>query len=327
MAGSLSYEARVRIRDARATVEKAARRLLWGGRPSWQRLPNDVPWLDRPDADEQLQARPADATTAQLVDWRRDGWISVEDCVAPSDIDAMIATLDGLWEAPAPIANLTLLDLHESPDEPPRNLSHAEVLALPLAQRLRMRDVSHWRIHGLHYLDPAARRIFWNPRLREIASAVFGRHARPFAAINFMRGSEQLLHQDMAVFHIYPRNFLLGAWIACEDIPADSGPLVYYPGSHREPLFDGFDDYPQTNLRTADRALAARYQAHVDARAAHYPRREFLARKGQVLFWHGMLIHGGAPQLRPLASRKSMVLHYTVRGADRVREVEGPFNW
>ena len=46
-----------------------------------------------------------------------------------------------------------------------------------------------------------------------------------------------------------------------------------------------------------------------------------------MLFWHGMLLHGGAPVLRRGISRKSMVLHYTVRGADRAREVRGPFNW
>ena len=75
-----------------------------------------------------------------------------------------------------------------------------------------------------------------------------------------MTGSEQALHQDMAVFHIYPHDYLIGAWIACEDIVRESGPLVFYPGSHRTPLFPGFTDYPQTNLRTAGPDLARRYQ-------------------------------------------------------------------
>jgi ectoine hydroxylase-related dioxygenase (phytanoyl-CoA dioxygenase family) len=142
-----------------------------------------------------------------------------------------------------------------------------------------------------------------------------------------MSGSEQKLHQDMAVFHIHPQNFLLGAWIACEDIRRESGPLVFHPGSHRTPMWPGFTDYPQTNLRTADGATSDAYQRWVDGLATHHPRREFLARKGQVLLWHGMLIHGGAPRLDPTLSRKSFVVHYTVPGADRVREVEGPFSW
>ena len=72
-----------------------------------------------------------------------------------------------------------------------------------------------------------------------------------------MTGSEQALHQDMAVFHIWPCNFLIGAWIACEDVAEGSGPLVLYPGSHRAPFFPGFTQYPQTNLRTAYRETFA----------------------------------------------------------------------
>jgi ectoine hydroxylase-related dioxygenase (phytanoyl-CoA dioxygenase family) len=142
-----------------------------------------------------------------------------------------------------------------------------------------------------------------------------------------MTGSEQALHQDMAVFHIWPCNFLIGAWIACEDVAEGSGPLVLYPGSHRAPFFPGFTQYRQTNLRTADRETFRRYQDYVDDLATRFERREFRATKGQVLLWHGMLIHGGAAIARRGTSRKSMVLHYSVRGADRGREVHGPFNW
>jgi hypothetical protein len=92
-------------------------------------------------------------------------------------------------------------------------------------------------------------------------------------------------------------------------------------------MFPGFTDYPQTNLRTADDATAAGYQTWVDDAATRFERYEFCARKGQVLLWHGMLIHGGAPIRRRGTSRKSLVLHYSVRGADRAREVHGPFRW
>ena len=115
--------------------------------------------------------------------------------------------------------------------------------------------------------------------------------------------------------------------IACEDVTTDSGPLVIYPGSHRAGLFPRFDDYPQTNLRTANDAVSAAYQTWVDELATRFPRKEFLARKGDILLWHGMLIHGGVPVARRGTTRKSFVLHYTVRGADRAREVRGPFNW
>jgi len=92
-------------------------------------------------------------------------------------------------------------------------------------------------------------------------------------------------------------------------------------------MFPGFTDYPQTNLRTTDAATAASYQQWVDALASRHQRHEFSGKKGQVLLWHGMLIHGGAPIARRGTTRKSMVIHYSVRGADRGREVHGPFRW
>jgi hypothetical protein len=324
----LPYAARARIVEARGRVERAVRTLLHGSKPSWHRLPNHVPWFDAPDALAEVPRHAADAAEQALfTQWIRDGYFVVSGLVPTADVDEMVGVLDGLWDATAPIPSLTLLDLRESPDDPPRARTHAEVLALPPATRARMRAESQWRIHGFHYLDAAAERLFHHRGLRGIASRLFGRTARPFAAINFMAGSEQHVHQDMAVFHIYPHDYLIGAWIACEDIAPDSGPLVLYSGSHRAPFFPGFADYPQTNLRTADAALAAAYERYVEEVAGRYPRREFVARKGQVLLWHGMLVHGGAPVLRPGASRKSMVVHYTVRGADRAREVRGPVRW
>ncbi len=321
----LPYGIRAPLHRLRTRLERAQRALL-GSAPSWKRRPNVLPWFDGPDAlDAARRTSPDDVPL--LEKWIRDGYVVVDDCLDSEDIDAMVATVDGLWDAPRAVANLELLGLREAIDGEERNVAHRDLLALDPASRHRMREVSDWRIHGFHYVNEQASRIFWHPRLKAIASRIFARPAKPIAAINFMTGSEQALHQDMAVFHIYPHNYLMGAWIACENIAPESGPLVIYPGSHRIRLFSGFTEYPQTNLRTADPDTTRRYQDYVDALATQFERREFLARKGQVLFWHGMLIHGGAPVARRGTSRKSMVLHYSVRGADRAREVRGPFNW
>jgi len=312
------------LQRIRRRVEPTVRRVLGRTAPSWTREPNVLPWLDQPDALDRI-AGAADAPLLQR--WIEDGYVVVDDVVDRTDVDAMIAALDGLWDVAAPIAHLELLDLRDAPGESPRNVPHAEVLGWEPARRERVQAASDWRIHGFHYHDASARRVFSSPRLRDLVSRLFGRRARPFAAINFMKGSRQHLHQDMGVFHIYPHNYLIGAWIACEDIAAASGPLVVYPGSHRVPFFPGFADYPQTNLRTADAALAEAYEAHVEEIARRFPRHEFLARKGQVLLWHGMLVHGGAPVERPGSTRKSMVIHYSVRGADRAKEIRGPVRW
>ncbi len=298
----------------------------------WRAVPNELPWFDRPDAEEILGRRleSGELTAedhAMLTKWVRDGYVIIDGALDPADIDAMVATLDGLWDARQPIEGLTLLSISEKRGGPVRNYTHAELLQLDPDTRQRMRKVSNWRIHGFENLNAAAMNLYQSAKIREAVSKIFHQPAQTIASINFMYGSEQALHQDMAVFHIHPRNYLIGAWIACEDISPDSGPLSFCPGSHRVPLFGGFHDYPQTNLRTVNGALQTQYQAYVDAIAQNFVKKQFIGKRGQVLLWHGMLIHGGSPIQQPELSRKSMVLHYSVEGANRHAEVQGPFNW
>lgn len=182
------------------------------------------------------------------------------------------------------------------------------------------------RLHNLYREDACLDLIFRSAVLREYASVVFGTEAHPKYSINFLRGSEQAIHQDSTVFMTWPKNFLLGAWIALEDIGPDCGPLVYHPGSHRE-SWPGWTDPPQTCLKTCDRETAARYYAWVEETKAKYPAEVFTAKKGDVLLWHAGLFHGGSKIVNPALSRKSMVIHYVTATSDVASKCHGPFNW
>src|SRR2546428_7831649 len=163
------YGVRARLHRARTLMERATRALL-GSAPSWQRRPNILPWFDRPDALDAVRRHGRGPEEATLLEkWIRDGYVIVEDCVDAADIDAMVATLDGLWDALRTIPNLTLLGLRETLDGEQRDLAHGALVALDAATRRRMRRASDWRIHGLHHLDDHARRIFFNRKLRRLA--------------------------------------------------------------------------------------------------------------------------------------------------------------
>src|SRR5262249_41032317 len=187
----------------RNRIEPSVRRALGRTAPSWTREPDVLPWFDQPDALARIEGEP-DAPLLRR--WIGDGYVVVDDVVDRADVDAMVARLDGLWDAPSPVPHLVLLDLRDAPGEPSRNVPHAEVRGRARARRERGRVGSDWRIHGWPSPDASARGMFSSRRLRDLASRLFGRRARPFAAINFMKGSRQHLHQDMGVFHIYPRN-------------------------------------------------------------------------------------------------------------------------
>jgi len=44
--------------------------------------------------------------------------------------------------------------------------------------------------------------------------------------------------------------------------------------------------------------------------SADLERKEFHAKKGDILIWHANLLHGGSPIKQPGTTRKSMVLHF-----------------
>lgn len=301
--------------------------------PDWSEAKNVLPWFDRPDALEVLERKrqqgevgPADYEL--LKKWIVDGYVIIDTGVVPeADIDGMIEELDALFHAQVPFKDLLLLGVSETEGGPGKAMLHADVLALSKDIREKMPTNSNWRIHEFHAWSDSARRIYQNEELQRICSLIFGREAYPRSTINFMYGSQQLAHQDMAVFHIFPHNYLIGMWLACENIHPESGPLVYYPGSHRLGMWERFDSYPQTQLRTCTRDEHDGYHEWVAEAAKAFERKEFIAKKGQVLLWHGSLIHGGSGIKRKGLTRKSFVTHYLVDGVDHTRYVKGPFNW
>jgi hypothetical protein len=42
----------------------------------------------------------------------------------------------------------------------------------------------------------------------------------------------------------------------------------------------------------------------------------FMAKPGDVLFWHSALVHGGAPRLKPQATRRSLASRSLLAAAD-----------
>lgn len=295
--------------------------------------PRQEPWFDQPEAEHSIRALvergDIDASDAELLQkWVTEGYVVVRNSVPVEDIDGISALVDGLASAKRPVLGLTFLGIRESPSSELGKMSHRDFLdRYSESERLRILSESAWRIHGLHRWHRGIRRVFRNPELLRLASLIFRHRAIPTSSITFGRGSGQALHQDMAVFHILPRSFLIGCWVACEDILADSGPLVFCPGSHRTPWFAEFDNYPQTNLRTCDPSTSQRYHDWVAREAERFEQKRFLARKGDVLFWHPLLFHGGDMIKRMDSTRKSLVIHYMVRGSNRAWTVPGPFNW
>jgi hypothetical protein len=174
------------------------------------------------------------------------------------------------------------------------------------------------RIDSLRVQDswrtlPEVKQIACNTTILKLLSDLYGRRAFPFQTLNFSVGTQQHFHSDSVHFSSCPERFMVGVWVALEDIDSDNGPLLYYPGSHKLPIFtnehlgvnppqNGPDPYSHYPL------YMSAWRAIVDALGLKPL--EFHARKGQALIWSANLLHGGAAQKDLSRTRYSQVTHY-----------------
>lgn len=255
------------------------------------------PWLDRPDASERIEQKlRAGELTAeearQCRYWAENGYIIVER-LFPG------ALLDDVWEAYEGAIRNGKINL---PPEPAGD-----------------HDPYPGRFLNPH--EKAARfcRILKHPGLLHWIRVLMEREPKLLQTIASHKGSQQAVHSDSIHMTTYPLGYLSAAWIACEDIHPDSGPLVFYPGSHRLPFVFSKDvgisesDFQRQGYVSYQERYEPYIQRLIEERQLepHY----FHARKGDILIWHANLLHGGSQRRNLQLSRKAIVCHFFVKGA------------
>lgn len=145
----------------------------------------------------------------------------------------------------------------------------------------------------------------------------------PFQTINFINGSGQRAHSDSVHMTTYPLGYLIAAWIALEDIHPDSGPLFYYPGSHKLPYLLNNEWNKDGSFLSLGKHDYEDYEDMVEEliETRKLQKVELIAKKGDVLIWHANLIHGGSPIRNTSLTRKSMVIHYYASDVIKYHEI------
>jgi hypothetical protein len=201
-----------------------------------------------------------------------------------------------------------------------------EKLAGAIIKKLDGRyDWDGWRkgtVESLRVQDgwrdvPEIHRLACNQTVLKLLTDLYGRRAFPFQTLNFPVGTQQHFHTDSIHFSSCPERFMVGVWVALEDIDSDNGPLIYYPGSHALPIFSNEQLGVVPNYRGA--SPAGHYGAFCSAweqivEALNLKPLQFHAKKGQALIWAANLLHGGAAQNDLKRTRYSQVTHYFFDG-------------
>jgi len=267
--------------------------------PRFEKFPyaGPFPWLDQPDAEARIEEKNAsglinDREAELCRTWHRDGYLILERAIEPE-------LLDETWAAYEDAIAAGVIDVKPesaAPDDP-------------------------WpgRFLDPHFKVPELCQILRHPALLHWVELLMERTPAPFQTITSHKGSQQREHSDSIHMTTYPIGYLSACWVAFEDIHPDSGPLIYYPGSHRLPYIFSHDvgieeeDYRTNGQQSYHEKYEPRIQEVLAAERIepHY----FLAKKGDVLFWHANLIHGGSPRRNMRLSRRALVNHYFVEGA------------
>jgi Phytanoyl-CoA dioxygenase (PhyH) len=237
-----------------------------------QSIPNlNLPWVDSPFFEQLLKSSSLDESTKKLVK------SFAKDGYLVIDID----------------------------------IDEFDVICEKIIQDLSSQYKSSVRIQDAWCSNMYVKQIATHSKVLDILKVIYQREPIPFQTLNFCKGTQQATHSDTIHFHTFPNRFMCGVWVALEDIDANNGPLHYYPGSHKLPIFDlhdiGLSGSSQTNYEYYP-IYEKFIQSTIDT--LKLEKVDVKLHKGQAVIWSANLLHGGSPILDANRSRHSQVTHY-----------------
>lgn len=265
----------------------------------------DQPWIDRPDANIDRFLDTASANydfdlRQKLTEWRDRGIVIFEQVVDPALIDAYLADIAYLKEHHK--AYTMTAELRGSQN--------------PIAHYTREQlDMSGFKFNQMHQYSLAAVEMSLTREVMQFLAAIFEAPPVLQQSLTFYMGSQQPIHLDYPYVRIQTRLAHLAAtWIPLEDIHPDSGPLAYYPGSHKTDVSGFFDWGGGSILYEPDsdkKPIEFSYYLADRMKETKSEPQVFLPKKGDVLIWHGNLSHEGTKIVDQARTRRSYVTHYT----------------
>jgi phytanoyl-CoA hydroxylase len=121
-----------------------------------------------------------------------------------------------------------------------------------------------------------------------------------YQSMFFDKSTGTKLHQDTWYLDTIPQGKLVGVWVALEDIKLSAGPFCIYTGTDDGKIFKT-DEFDFDNLEK-DQKFVESYP--------NFKRYDFTAKKGDVLIWDSLAIHGALIPEKDSDTRKSLTAHF-----------------
>jgi phytanoyl-CoA hydroxylase len=141
--------------------------------------------------------------------------------------------------------------------------------------------------------------------VRGAVDLLLGERGRMIHTMYFDGNQKTWAHRDSHYIDAAETGRMIGAWVAAEDIHPGAGPFYVYAGSHRTPTppdlaLDELDpNGPEYKRRMAGFAGGSGLRLVAPE-----------LRRGDVILWSSLTIHGSLATTRPGKSRRSFTAHY-----------------
>ncbi|TDO49070.1 phytanoyl-CoA dioxygenase PhyH [Kribbella sp. VKM Ac-2527] len=171
------------------------------------------------------------------------------------------------------------------------------------------------RMAQMHRWDEVSLQWMIDDRLDDVMTALLGRSPYAVQTMIYFKppgARGQALHQDNFYLKAEPGT-CVAAWMALDKVDQENGCLEVIPGSHRWPIL--CTEKADTKISFTDVTVPL-----PDADAAVPVEME----AGDVLFFHGALVHGSAPNITTDRFRRALIGHYIQGEAEQVAEYYHP---
>lgn len=234
----------------------------------------------------------------QIDNWEKKGFLVLKSFFSTKDLSAYDQEVSHIMENRQTLAGDITIDILEGELQD---------------KRMRLKDVPNealrcgHKINDLFLESEACRNLNLNKRLCRVLNDLLGDSPIVINSLSFRKGSQQPHHFDTYFMPPPVQDMMVVTSICLEDQTSESGPLSFYPGSHRIPPY--IFSHGGIHAVKEEMEKATRYtMAEIDKLGLK--RESFLGKAGDVFIWHAQLYHGGLEITDPNQTRKTLVTHY-----------------